>query len=201
AASTDNVGVTGYLVERCSGTGCTNFTQIATPSGTSYKDTSVSASTPYSYRVRATDAAGNLSAYSNTASVTTPAGPSGLVAAYGFDAGSGTTATDGSGNGHTGTITNATWAASGKYGKALQFNGSNALVSVPDAASLHLSTGMTLEAWVNPSAVDASWRDVIYKGNDNYYLEATSTNGSKPDAGMIAGGNYGDAYGTAALSP
>ena len=28
-ASTDNVGVTGYLVERCSGTGCTNFAQIA----------------------------------------------------------------------------------------------------------------------------------------------------------------------------
>ena len=30
------------------------------------------ASTSYSYRVRATDAAGNLSPYSNTASATTP---------------------------------------------------------------------------------------------------------------------------------
>jgi hypothetical protein len=36
---------------------------------------------------------------------------------------------------------------------------------------LRLSTGMTLEAWVNPSAVSSVWRDVIYKGNDNYYLE------------------------------
>jgi len=26
------------------------------------------------------------------------------------------------------------------------------------------------------SAVTAQWRDVIYKGNDNYFLEATSTN-------------------------
>ena len=51
----------------------------------------------------------------------------GLVAAYGFDEGSGTTVTDASGNGNTGTITNATWAATGKYGKALQFNGTNAL--------------------------------------------------------------------------
>ena len=39
---------------------------------------------------------------------------------------------------------------------------------------------MTLEAWVNPSTVNANWRDVIYKGNDNYYLEATSTNASSP---------------------
>ena len=41
---------------------------------------------------------------------------------------------------------------------------------------------------------------MIYKGNDNYYLEATSTNASKPDAGMIAGGTSGDAFGTAALT-
>ena len=58
---------------------------------------------------------------------------------------------------------------------------------------------MTLEAWVNPSTVNANWRDVIYKGNDNFYLEATSSNGSRPDAGMIAGGSYADAFGTAAL--
>ena len=59
---------------------------------------------------------------------------------------------------------------------------------------------MTLEAWVNPSSVTSNWRDVIYKGNDNYYLEATSTNASKPDAGMIAGGSYADAVGTAKLT-
>ena len=76
----------------------------------------------------------------------------------------------------------------GKFGKALQFNGTSALVTIPDAASLHLTTGMTLEAWVNPSTVNANWRDVIYKGNDNYYLEATSTNASQPDGGLIAGG-------------
>ena len=81
----------------------------------------------------------------------------------------------------------------------MQFNGTSALVTVPDAASLHLSSGMTLKAWVNPSAVNANWRDVIYKGNDNFYLEATSTNGSRPDAGTIAGGSYADAFGTAAL--
>ena len=115
-------GVSGYLIERCSGASCSNFTQIATTTGTgtSYKDTSVGSSTSYSYRVRATDAVGDLSPYSNTASATTPAAaPSGLVAAYAFDEGSGTTVTDASGNGNNGTITNTTWSTSGKYGDAL----------------------------------------------------------------------------------
>ena len=202
-ASTDNVGVTGYKVERCSGTGCTQLRpdrHYQPAPGPPTRTPASVASTTYSYRVRATDAAGNLSTYSNTANATTPAGPSGLVAAYGFDEGSGTTVADASGNGNNGTISNATWAAAGKFGKALQFNGTSSLVTVPNAASLQLSSGMTLEAWVNPSTVNANWRDVIYKGNDNYYLEATSTNASKPDAGMIAGGSYADAFGTAALT-
>ena len=38
-ASTDNVGVTGYLVERCQGAGCNNFAQIGTTVGTTYNDT------------------------------------------------------------------------------------------------------------------------------------------------------------------
>lgn len=73
-ASTDNVGVTGYKVERCQGAGCSNFAQVATPAGNSFNDTGLTASTSYSYRVRATDAAGNLSGYSNTASAATQAG-------------------------------------------------------------------------------------------------------------------------------
>ncbi len=74
AAATDNVGVTGYRVERCQGTSCTTFTQIATPTGTSFAHTGLSPSTTYRYRVRASDAAGNLGAYSPIASATTAAG-------------------------------------------------------------------------------------------------------------------------------
>ena len=61
-ASTDNVGVSGYRVERCQGAGCSNFAQVATPAGTSFNDTGLQTGTSYSYRVRATDAAGNLGA-------------------------------------------------------------------------------------------------------------------------------------------
>ena len=71
-ASTDNVGVSGYRVERCQGVGCSNFTQIGTAVSSSYADTSAVANSTYSYRVRATDSAGNLSTYSSTATATTP---------------------------------------------------------------------------------------------------------------------------------
>jgi len=67
-ASTDNVAVTGYLVYR-------GPTLVGSPTATSYSDTGLSASTSYSYTVKATDAAANLSAASNTASATTSAPP------------------------------------------------------------------------------------------------------------------------------
>ena len=111
----------------------------------------------------------------------------GLVAAYNFNAGSGANLADVSGNGNNGTITGATWTTSGKYGGALVFNGTNALVTVNDSASLHLTTAMTLEAWVNPSAVSSAWTDVIYKGNDNYFLEATDYASGVPAAGATLG--------------
>ena len=86
-ASTDNVGVTGYRLERCQGASCSNFAQIATPAGTTFSDTGRAASTAYRYRVRAVDAAGNLSGYSNIATATTqaadttaPSAPTGLAA-------------------------------------------------------------------------------------------------------------------------
>src|SRR6185295_2095025 len=85
-ASTDNVGVTGYLVEKCQGAGCSNFAALATvTTGTTYADTGLAAGTTFSYRVRARDAANNMSGYSTTATATTldttaPTAPSGLAA-------------------------------------------------------------------------------------------------------------------------
>ena len=58
-------------MERCTGVSCSNFVQIGTSPTTTYSDTGLATSTPYSYRVRATDADANLSGYSNIASTTT----------------------------------------------------------------------------------------------------------------------------------
>jgi len=67
---------TGYSIERCTGEGCGDFAQIATTGAnvTGYSNTGLSAATSYSYRVWATNAAGD-SEFSNTASATTPAPP------------------------------------------------------------------------------------------------------------------------------
>jgi chitodextrinase len=67
-ASTDNRGVVAYEIYR-------DNTLIATATGPSWSDTSAAASTTYSYKVRALDAAGNASGFSNTATATTPAPP------------------------------------------------------------------------------------------------------------------------------
>ena len=65
-AATDNVAVTSYLVERCVGSSyCTDYVQIGTTTGTSFSNTGLAFGTRYRYRVRATDAAGNLGPYSD----------------------------------------------------------------------------------------------------------------------------------------
>ena len=49
-ASTDNVGVSGYRVERCQGAGCTNFAQVGTPTATAYSDTGLRRAPPTATR-------------------------------------------------------------------------------------------------------------------------------------------------------
>jgi chitodextrinase len=70
SASTDDVGVTGYEISR-DGSVLTTIGNV-----TSYADTSVAASTSYTYVVRALDAAGHRSDPSDPATVTTSGAPS-----------------------------------------------------------------------------------------------------------------------------
>jgi chitodextrinase len=195
--ATDNVGVTGYRVERCQDAGCTNFVKLATPVTNSYSDNGLVPGTSYSYVVRAVDGANNLGPYSNTSSVTTLATNPSLVAAYSFNENTGSTVSDSSSNDNTGTIANATWTGAGRYGNALVFNGSSSRITIADAPSLHLGTGATLEAWVNPSTTSASWADIIYKGNDNYYLDAVT---GAPVAGVtLSTSTNSNTFGPSAL--
>jgi lysophospholipase L1-like esterase len=127
--------------------------------------------------------------------------PSGLVAAFNFNLGTGTVLPDVSGKNNSGTISNAVWSttAHGSEPHSLYFDGSNAIVNVPNASSLDLTSGMTLEAWVNPTALNGSLGDVISKGANNYYLAASSPNGNDPAAGGTFGGKSRTVYGSAAL--
>ncbi|MCX5345934.1 NPCBM/NEW2 domain-containing protein [Streptomyces atratus] len=69
-ASTDDVGVTGYQIYR-------GTTLVGTSAGTSFTATGLSASTPYSFTVKAVDAAQNASGASTAVSVTTAASGNG----------------------------------------------------------------------------------------------------------------------------
>jgi Concanavalin A-like lectin/glucanases superfamily len=122
----------------------------------------------------------------------------GLVAAYGFEESSGSSAVDGSGAGNTGTLAGSTRSASGRFGAALEFDGIDDRVNVADSASLDLSTGMTLEAWVRPDAFN--WRTVVLKerpGGLAYALYGSSDN-NRPMA-EIAGTASGDTRGPGSL--
>jgi hypothetical protein len=73
------------------------------------------------------------------------------------------------------------------------FDGVNDYVSVPDDASLDLSKGMTIEAWVNPTAL-GEHRSVVFKENrkaaqQTYSLYA-SNGASKPAAEVAVGTRY-----------
>ena len=67
-ASTDNVGVTGYIIYRSTNGG--NGSEVARTASTTWTDTSARARTRYTYNVRAYDAAGNTSGRSSLVSIT-----------------------------------------------------------------------------------------------------------------------------------
>jgi hypothetical protein len=111
------------------------------------------------------------------------------VAAYGFDEDGGATVKDASGKRNHGEILGAQRTTQGRFGKALLFDGENDWVTVADSDSLDLDTGMTIEAWVYPTATLSSWRDVVMKeqsGGTVYYLTANSDS-SMPATGVFIG--------------
>ena len=181
SAATDNVAVTGYRLERCQGAGCSGFVEIAQPTATTFADSGRSASTSYSYRVRAVDAAGNLGPYSGTASTTTPASTSGLLAGYAFNEGSGTTAANAAGSGLVGTLTNgATWGA-GRNAGAVQLDGVNDYVELGNPAALQLTGSMTVSAWVNSAAFPVDDAAIVSKRGTSvgYQLDTTVDRGPR----------------------
>jgi hypothetical protein len=72
---------------------------------------------------------------------------------------------------------------------------------VPDSSSLDLTSGMTLEAWVNPSALGTSWRTVLMKetSGDMVYDLYGNRNTTVPTTEVRVGGSAQSDNGTSAL--
>jgi hypothetical protein len=200
AAASDNVSVAGvqFLVNSAS----TGAEDTSSPYSVSWDTTTVANGT-YTLAARARDAAGNLAtstAITVTVSNTAPPPSVGLVSAYSFNEGSGTVLTDVSGNSNNGTINAATWSAAGRYGSALSFNGTTSRVDIPDSASLHLATNMTIEAWVRPTTL-TSWRTVLMKEQSSGLSYSLYANGdtNRPSAHVYLS-SENDTRGTAQLA-
>ncbi len=90
------------------------------------------------------------------------------VAWWQFNETSGSTALDSSGYGHTGMIFGTPDRIAGKVGNALQFDGTDDWVTIPDAADLHLTGDMSLALWVNPARLETNaWILLVGKGDSS----------------------------------
>ncbi len=174
AIANDNVGVLGV---RFQVDGADLGAEVLSPPYNATWNTRNVSNGRHTVRAIARDLAENNTVSSASVTVTNDA-TSPLVAAYGFSEGSGTIVTDASVYGNTGTINGASWTGQGKFGNALNFDGT-AWITVNESDALDLATGMTLEAWVYPTAAPGTWMTIALKeASDDlvYEMQADPSN-------------------------
>ena len=202
ATANDNIGVAGvqFLLDGNN----LGAEDVTLPYSVSW-NTTTATNGNHNITARARDAAGNTT---TSAVVLFNVFNNGLVAAYGFNENLGTIANDNSGNGNQGTLTNGpAWSASGKYGAAILFDGTNDFVNVNDANSLDLTNRMTIEAWVNASNL-TGYKTAICKENGTTNLayalspnnSTTGTSNQRPNTRIRIGTTTTTVTGTTKLS-
>jgi len=96
-----------------------------------------------------------------------------------FDDGSGGTASDATSFGHDGTITGATWSPEGRFGYALDFDGTGDYVEIANTTDLQLTSDFTVEAWVRADNWPSGVMVILRKGSVdsiNYLLRKDEDN-------------------------
>jgi hypothetical protein len=165
----------GFAIERSRNPNM-GFTEIARVGvdTTTYTDTPGQPGAYY-YRVRSFNAQGTSASYATLPIFFRVAPPA--LAYWQFDEGTGTTAQDASGNGHTGTFQGGvTWAA-GRFGSAVHINGTDGVVVVPNAASLSPRNAISITAWFNADSWAGGNRRILEKGdNDDQYRLTEESN-------------------------
>ena len=106
---------------------------------------------------------------------------SGLAGYWALDNGSGTSATDSSTNGNTGTLTNGPTWTTGQIGGAVDFDGNNDYITVPDNDLYDVGTTATYSAWVNPAAI----------GSGMYIFEKTQAGAEDKSLYVTSAGKAG----------
>ena len=128
-------------------------------------------------------------AISGSATLTVATTLSGLAGHWTFDAGSGTTAVDSSGNGHTATLFNGVTWVPGKIGDAISANGTNQYASTA-AINLSGTNAVTVAMWLNRTYTSGGTSGTtLFEFSDNYnnYSDAFSFFPDEaPDCGVTA---------------
>lgn len=99
------------------------------------------------------------------ASVSYAIDPATCVGKWKFDEGFGNVAKDSSGKGNDGEILGGAKWVDGYFGKALEFEGRNSCVKVPNDPSLD-GDEVTVMAWVKPSVLSDDWNIIATKWFD-----------------------------------
>jgi hypothetical protein len=126
------------------------------------------------------------------------------VAAYAFNATSGTTVLDASGKNNYGVLTNGPLFVAGKSGNGVRLDGVNDFVNLGNPASLRLTGSMTLSAWINSSVFPFDDAAIISKRQSShigYQLDTTIDRGPRTIGLKIsdASGNTVARYGATAM--
>jgi endonuclease/exonuclease/phosphatase family metal-dependent hydrolase len=101
--------------------------------------------------------------------------PTGSAAHWKLDEGSGTTASDSSGNGHTGVVTGSGWTTAGAINGALTLDGADDHVTVASPSALLQPAGAyAISAFVKYSTTDIKGGEVASMGN-SYGLRVRSS--------------------------
>jgi autotransporter-associated beta strand protein len=178
-------GATSYNVKR-SLTNGGPYTVIANPSTTNYTDTAVTNGTRYYYVVSALNANGESSDSLQISAIPDIE----LQLELKFDETSGTNAADSSGHDRDGTLVNSATFVSGIISNAIDFNGTNGYVSLPQGMLTNLSD-FTIATWVNPDSI-SMWSRIFDFGSGpttNMFLTPRSGDGTVRFAITIGGGN------------
>src|SRR5262249_60170423 len=78
-------------------------------------------------------------------------------------------------DGNNGTLQGGATFAAGKVAQAFSFDGVNGSVTVPDSANLDITGPLTIDVWVNVTAINQALnKAILWKGN-NLGQDATSS--------------------------
>lgn len=106
-------------------------------------------------------------------------------------------------SGNNGSFVGTASYGAGEVGQSFQFDGSSTYVRIPDSPTLHVTTGMTAEAWIHPSLANGTYAILVkydavsginqcafsfFLSGGHAYL-SVSTNGTPAGTGAVQSSN------------